>query len=205
MGSSTAWGVVGVATRNLKRRGGGWLAQIATIGRCTRLGWYEGVHLLTVVTPQGVLSGYGIAAAHPKDQPLAETFFAARHTPQGRLPEVGHPMADGVSLAESGYEGRHWHAHWEQDYAATVLARPKSTDPHPWSATSRRSFAGLRQIVETVHARLLDTFGLDLLRPHSLLGLRAHLAAKLVAFNVAPWLNLQWRRPLMAFADLLDW
>ena len=196
---------MGVATRTLKRRGGGWLAQVATLGRCTRLGWYKGVHLLTAVTPQGVLSGYGIAPAHTKDQPLAETFFAARHTPQPRLPEVGHPVADGLYLADSGYEGRRWHTHWEQDYAATVIVRPKATDPHPWSPAFRRSFAGLRQIVETVHARLLDTFGLGLLRPHSPVGLRAHLAAKLVAYNVALWLNLQWHRPLLAFADLLDW
>lgn len=200
---------MGVATRNLKRRGrGGWLGQIAAIGRCTRLGWYEGVYLLTAVTPEGVVTGFGVAPGNTKDQPVADTFFAARHTPQPRLPEVGQPLADGVYLADTGFEGRDWQRRWEQEQAATLIARPKVRDQRakrPWTAAERRSFAGLRQIVETVHARLLDTFGLDRWRPHSLLGLRAHLAAKVAAFNVCCWLNLTWGRPLMAFADLLDW
>lgn len=205
---------MGVATRDLKRRGGGWLGQIATIGRCNRLGWYEGVYLLTAVTPEGLLTGWGVASAHCKDQPVADTFFAARHAPQlqARLPEVGAPVAaDGIYLADTGFEGRAWHAKWDHRDGATVICRPKARDTrrgaaiHAWTAAERRTFAGLRQIVETVHARLLDTFGVAHLRPHSLCGLRAHLAAKLAAFNVACWLNQRANRPLMAFADLLEW
>lgn len=205
---------MGVATRNRKRRGGGWLGQIATIGRSNRLGWYEGVYLLTAVTPEGILTGWGVASANTKDQPVADTFLAARHTPplRDRLPEVGTPVAaDGIYLADTGFEGRDWHAMWDHVDAATVICRPKARDTrrgaarHAWTRAERRAFAGLREIVETVHARLLDTFGLDRWRPHSLRGLRAHLAAKAAAFNVACWLNLRWGRPLMAFADLIDW
>jgi DDE family transposase len=162
------------------------------------------------VTPEGVLTGVGVAPGNAKDQPVADTFFAARHTPplRTRLPEVGQPLADGVYLADTGFEGRVWQAKWDHVDAATLICRPKVRDQRskrPWTAAERRSFAGLRQIVETVHARLLDTFGLDRWRPHGLLGLRAHLAAKVAAFNVACWLNLTWGRPLMAFADLIDW
>lgn len=199
---------MGVATRNLQRRGGGWLGQIATIGRCTRLGWYEGVYLLTAVTPEGVLTGFGVAAAHVKDQLVADTFFRVRHTPDPRLPEVGPPLADGVYLADTGFEGRGWHAAWDHEAGALLLCPPKAHDRRsraPWTRAERRSFAGLRQIVETTHARLLDSFGLDRLRPHSLAGLRAHLAAKVAAFNVACWLNRGQGRPLLAFASLLDW
>jgi hypothetical protein len=41
----------------------------------------------------------------------------------------------------------------------------------------RRRQAGIRQIVETVHDRLLATFGLDHERPHGLSGFRMRLDA----------------------------
>src|SRR5215471_21593232 len=65
-------------TRDAKRRSLGWLAGQADIGWSNRLGWYEGFHLLVATTPGGVIAGFGFAAASTKDQPLAETFFAAR-------------------------------------------------------------------------------------------------------------------------------
>src|SRR5204863_4863504 len=71
----------GVPTRNAKRRGAGWLADQAAIGWSNRVGWYEGVHLLTSVTPDGVITGFAIAPGNAKDQPMAETFFALRRRP----------------------------------------------------------------------------------------------------------------------------
>jgi hypothetical protein len=41
----------GIQTRDAKRRGTGWLAGQADIGWSTRLGWYEGFHLLLCVNP----------------------------------------------------------------------------------------------------------------------------------------------------------
>jgi hypothetical protein len=67
----------GIPTRNSRRRGPGWLSGQADRGWCTRLGWYVGLHLLTVVTPTGVLTGYGCAPASSADQRLAETLLAA--------------------------------------------------------------------------------------------------------------------------------
>jgi hypothetical protein len=43
-------------TRDAKRRGSGWLAGQADIGWSTRIGWYEGFHLLLCVTPIGVIT-----------------------------------------------------------------------------------------------------------------------------------------------------
>jgi hypothetical protein len=79
----------GVAVRNAKRRGAGWLAGQAEIGWCPRVGWYEGFRLLTAVTRQGAITGFALGPATRKDQPLAETFLAARRFPQARLPSVG--------------------------------------------------------------------------------------------------------------------
>jgi hypothetical protein len=195
---------MGVATRNLKRRGSGWLAGHADIGRCTRVGWYEGLHVLTAVTPTGAITGYGIAPASTKDQRLAETFLALRHDPQPGLPSVGTP-ASGVYVVDAGFEGQHWHTRWAQCYGATVIAKPKRTDPGYWPQPLRRWQAGIRQIVETVHDRLLATFGLEHERPHDLAGFRTRLAAKVGLHNFCLWLNVQLGRPPLAFADLIDW
>jgi hypothetical protein len=75
--------------RDAKRRGEGWLAGLSDIGWSNSLGWYEGFRLLVAVNPVGVITGFGFASASTKDQPLAETFFAARHEPNPRLrPEL---------------------------------------------------------------------------------------------------------------------
>jgi hypothetical protein len=47
------------------------------------------------VNPLGVITGFGFGAASTQDQPLAETFFAGRHTPHPRRASVGAP-AQGV-------------------------------------------------------------------------------------------------------------
>src|SRR5438874_13513951 len=44
----------GIPTRDAKRRGTGWLAGQADIGWSNRIGWYEGFHLLTSITPTGL-------------------------------------------------------------------------------------------------------------------------------------------------------
>ena len=62
----------GVATRNTKRRGNGWLPGLAMYGKCTRLGFYEGFHLLISVTPTGVIAGYGFGSGNTHDAKLAE-------------------------------------------------------------------------------------------------------------------------------------
>jgi len=80
----------GVPTRNAKRRGAGWLPGLADIGWSNRLGWYEGFHVIMAVTPDGVITGFGFGAASIKDQPLADTFLAVRHTPHDRVSSAGH-------------------------------------------------------------------------------------------------------------------
>ena len=72
----------GVATRDAKRRGAGWLAGQTDIGWSNSIGWYEGFHLHTSVNPQGVITGFCFAPASTKDQVLAEHLFAFRHQPQ---------------------------------------------------------------------------------------------------------------------------
>ena len=195
---------MGCATRNAKRRGAGWLAGEANIGYSYRLGWYEGLNVITSVTPDGFITGFGSAPASTKEQPYAETFLALRATRTRLLPEVGQP-AWGAYLTDNGFCGKANHQRWWQCYAAQVISPPQRSHPRPWSKAWRRWLASLRQIVETVHEKLLFTFRLERERPHHLQGFRTRLAASVALHNFCMWLNVQLARPKLAFADLIDW
>lgn len=199
---------LGVVVRNGKRRGHGWLVGQAERGWCTRLGWFEGVRVLTCVTPSGAISGVGVAAGSAKEQPMADTFFAARHSPalRRRLPAVGQPTGESNAyLTDAGFEGRARHRDWRRQCGAQVLTAPnRSRSDAAATQPLRRWIAGWRQIVETVHAALLGVFRLDRERPHLLAGFQARLAAKVGLHNCCHWLNRCLGRPPLAFADLLD-
>ena len=196
---------MGCATRNVHRRGRGWLAGEANRGFSNRLGWYDGLNVITSVTPDGVITGFGCAPASTKEQPYAETFLAARAQRQPALPEVGAPALGGY-VSDNGFCGRERQQHWQQAYGATVISPPqKKRTRHPWPKAWRRWLAGIRQIVETTHAKLLLTFRLERERPHHLQGFRARLAASVALHNFCIWLNRQLGRPPLAFASLIDW
>ena len=190
--------------RDAKRRGAGWLAGHADIGWSNRLGWYEGFRLLIAVSPAGVITGFGFGAASTADQPLAETFFAARRRPSSRLASVGS-VASGCYVADKGFEGVENHRRWIDRHGALLIHPPKRNSRSPWPRRLRRWVAGIRQIVETVYDKLFNTFGLHRERPHELSGLRARLAARVALHNFCIWLNEQLGRPWLAFADLLGW
>ena len=130
----------GIPTRDAKRRGTGWLAGQADIGWSTRIGWYEGFHLLTSMTPTGVITGFGFAAGSCNDHALAETFFAARQQPSSRLPSVGAP-AQGVYVADKGFAGDLLHRYWHEQYHAQVISPPHQRSKVHWSKPWRRWLA----------------------------------------------------------------
>jgi hypothetical protein len=194
----------GVPVRNAKRRGAGWLAGLADIGTCSRLGWSEGFHLLTAVDPAGVVTGFGFGPASANDRALAETLLALRRCPDPRLPSAGRP-ASNVYVADAGFAGQAVQPHWLAAYGAEVVAPPQTGSARAWAPAERRWLAGLRQVVETVHDRLLAPFRLDRERPHALEGFRARLAAKVGLHNFCIWLNRQQGRPDLAIAEVLGW
>ncbi len=115
-----------VPVRDAKRRGEGWLPGYADVGWSNSLGWYEGFRLLVAVSPAGVITGFGFASASTKDQPLAETFFAARHEPNPRLPSVGS-AALGPYVTDKGFEGEENHRRWLGLYGAGVICPLNAT------------------------------------------------------------------------------
>jgi hypothetical protein len=195
---------LGVATRNGKRRGRGWLAGLTDIGWSNRLGWSEGFQLLTVVSPVGTLTGYGIAPANTGDRALAETLFELRQQQPSPLPCVGQTLG-AYYVADTGFGGRECEARWAEVYGIRLVCSPQRDSARRWPKPVRRWVAGIRQIVETVHERLLTRFRLEHERPHSLDGFQARLAAKVGLHNFCLWLNQQLGRPLLAIADLIDW
>jgi len=157
-----------VPVRNVKRRGWGWLPEYIARGWSNRLGWYAGFHLLVAASPDGVITGYGVGPADAKDQPLAETFFAARATADPRLPTVGRPTGEPY-IADSGFIGALRHTHWLAAYHARVICPPYRSARRNWPRALRRWLAGHRQIIESVNDKLLLTFRLDASAPtHSM-------------------------------------
>ncbi len=194
----------GIPTRDAKRRGAGWLPGQADIGWSNRIGWYEGFHLLTAITPTGVITGFGFGAASSNDHRLAETFFAVRHQPSPRLPGVGSP-AKGVYVADKGFAGDQLHRQWQEQFGAEVVSPPHQRSKVRWSKPWRRWLASLRQMIETTYDKLLNVFRLARERPHALDGFQARLAAKVALHNFCIWFNIQLGREPLAFAELLEW
>jgi hypothetical protein len=108
-------------------------------------------------------------------------------------------------LADGGFTGETWERRWREAYGARVLCPPQRTHRRTWSPAVRRWFAGHRQIVETAFNALLGVFRLARDRGHSLAGILARTAAKIAAYNAAMLINRAAHRPLLAFAELIDW
>ncbi len=193
-----------VPTRDINRRGNGWLPGLADYGKSNRLGFYEGFHLLISTNPIGVITGFGFGSASTKDSTLADTFLAARAHPEPRLTSVGRP-ALGDYLADKGFSLPAKKQLWQKAFSANVISAPKRNDKHHcWPKKLRHWLASLRQIVETVFDKLHNTFRLADERPHDLTGFQMRLAAKIALHNFCIWLNLRFDRPPLAFTDLIQ-
>ncbi len=195
----------GVATRASGRRGGEWLPGRANKGLCTRLGYFHGLQLMCALTREGVITGFGLAAGSTKDQPMAESFFALRACPRPTHPWVGEPAAGRAYLLHKGFSGPRRHRQWKERYEMEAVCAPQRGHGPPWPRTWRRWLASLRQMIETVHNQLLNTFRLKEERAHSWDGLTVRISAKAALHNVCIWLNRQLGRPDLATADLLGW
>ncbi|QBD82787.1 hypothetical protein EPA93_45220 [Ktedonosporobacter rubrisoli] len=180
------------------------LAGQADSGSCNRLGWYEGFHLLLAVNPTEVITGFGFGSASTHDQSLAETLFAARRDQSLGLTSAGE-LAQAPYVADKGFAGEKPHRRWRAQSRAEVRTVPHQTSRLRWPKALRRWGASLRQIIETVNDKLLNTFRLARERPHDLTGFQARLAAKVSLHNFCMWLNGYLQRPPLAFADLIDW
>lgn len=193
----------GVPVRSVKRHGAAWLAGMANVGWCTRVGWFYGFRLLLAVTPQGVITGFGFGAGSAKEQPLTDNFLQLRQDPQPRLPSVGQP-ACGWYIADAGFAGRSNQARWREHYHASLISPPQSHAPSPGKAWLSW-LSSIRQLIESCFDKLFNFCRLGNHRPHEITGFQANLAASIALHNFCVFLNRQFARPALSFADLLDW
>ncbi len=196
--------------------------------------WFFGVRLVAAVHPAGVFTGGVWAPADTGERWLAEALLRWRHAPaapqptaaelapllgpshqkgggrlgptgpvQGRA-AAGHPGC-GPCVADLGFRGRCWQAHWHTHYGATVLTKadlPPDGTPAQHQAL-RHTACSVRQVVETAFGWLGACFGLAYPRARTMPGLLARLGAKLAAFNLAVYVNHRLGRPPFAFTSPL--
>lgn len=194
----------GVAVRNDKRGGPGWVPDAVSIGSCGRLRWFEGIRVLLCTTVDGVVTGWGCGSATTSERALAETFFAARVEPDPALASVG--TASGRAyLADMGFSGTDCQARWWDRYGARVRSSPPTHAKAVWTKAERRALARIRQIIESVFRRLLHDFRLEHERPHTLRGFLARLAAKIGLHHTCIGLNREAGQPDLAIAGLIAW
>lgn len=186
---------------------------------------YYGCELLVAATDSGAITGFVLGPPATDDRPFAAHLFCSRQDPTaipwgptdlppahrkggkrtgptgplGPRAAVGAP-SDVPYLAECGFAGAVWQAHWHQDDGATVLT-PRdlaTTRDHP----ARRQFAGWRQVIETIKSQLEQVLQLWYPGAHTAWGLRTRIAAKLLAFNLGLLLNRYFGRSSFALATL---
>jgi hypothetical protein len=195
----------GVVTRRSGRRGIGWLPEYSDKGLCSRIGFFHGVQVLSCVTPTGVITGFGVAAGSTKDQPMAGELFRYRNGPNQCMPWIGRQAASQVYLGDKGFSGPSRHREWFLETGALLTCAPQKGHAPPWPDLMERAIASMRQIVETVHEKLLRRFRLQDERPHDITGLFTRLCAKSALHNACIWINRSLGRDDLAFAALLGW
>jgi hypothetical protein len=196
---------------------------------------YYGMHLLAAVNDLGVIDGFVIGPAATSEYWLAEALLRWRQdltapqptaahlaptlspthlkggTRAGPTGPLGPRLAAGAPvpapvIADLGFAGRRWRAHWREAYDATARTKADyDTGPDaPERARLRRWLCGARQDAETVFSRLADRFGVAFPRARSHWGAWTRLAAKVAAFNLAVYINHLFGRPTFALFNPLD-
>jgi hypothetical protein len=189
--------------RNPQRRGEGALPELTAVGKSLRLGFFRGVRVLVATTPAGAITGTSIAPGNTNDHPHADSFFASRAAADAP-PAVGRP-GSGTYLADTGFAGRRWRAHWVAKLAATVIAPPQPDSADAWPEEQKQAHIRARQPIETVIGRLLHDFRLERDRPKTIGGLLTRLAAKVSLHNFVLWWNRHQGRADFVIAEVIGW
>lgn len=168
----------------------GLFAGQAAFGRnVSKTEWIYGFKVALSVSPEGVVTAFGLAPANSDERPIGEFLVASD----------GHD----AFLADKGFSSVQWERHWLDTYRALVAATPQKSARRAWSEEACRWAAGKRQVIEGVIWQLKDLFGLERHRAKTLGGLLTRLAAKVTAYTCGQLLNAKLGRPLRHLASLL--
>jgi len=193
--------------------------------------WYYGVQLLAVVNAPGLITGFMVGPANTEERWLAEALLRWRREPRAVVPRAGAlapvlgpthkaggqrlgptgPLASWLSvgqcsaepyLADAGFEGKAWVRHWWEHYQAMVLTKADYEKLLPAERRLENHWlSSLRQVIETVNGCLVGVLGLKFPRARTYWGLLTRLGAKVAAFNLALYLNQQFRRPTFSLIN----
>ena len=187
--------------------------------------WYYGEQQLLCASDSGLITGWMIGLANIDDHWMMEALLSSRQgemrlieppLPQHRTykqrcipaPETFSPAITAGHdrglpyLADGGFSGKRRITHWHDEYGAEVIAPRASNIKGDKPGKTMRWLRKHRQIIETVIARLVDTYGLHRINAHNELGMLARVAAKMAAYNVGVLFNRQCGRPDGAVATL---
>jgi hypothetical protein len=203
--------------------------EIANIGKGgSDQDWYYGVRLALSVQPAGRISGFILAPAKTSERWPAEYLLCHRNNPLGKPVQVADlPPSHGkkrvgpdgaiwpeagtgnsnpwLYLTDRGFNGRWWAQHWQSEYKTLVLTSDSYKGyTEDEAAKLRHLHSSSRQVIENVNEHLSDDLGLGRIGARTQQGLLARVAAKLVAFNIALWLNGLFNRPAFAIASLFS-
>ena len=168
----------------------GLFAGQAAFGRCaSKTEWVYGFKVALSVSPDGVVTAFGLAPANYDERPIGEFLISS----------------DGYDtyLADKGFSSVDWERHWRETYGAVVAATPQESARRSWPEKDRKWAAGKRQLIEGVIDQLKDLFALERHRAKTLRGLLTRLAAKVAAYTCGQCLNAKLGRPLRHLANLL--
>lgn len=196
---------------------------------------YYGMHLLVAANDLGVIDGAVIGPAATSEYWLAEALLRWRQAPAAPAPTpeelapilgpthlkggkrvgptgpLGPRLAAGAParlpiLADLGFAGRRWRAHWRAAYGTPVLTEADYdalADPAE-RRRATRAFNSRRQDVETVFSTLTDRLAIKFPRARSKWGVWIRLAAKIAAYNLAVYVNHLFDRPTFSLFNPLD-
>lgn len=168
----------------------GLFAGQASFGRSvSKTEWVYGFKVALSVTPEGVVTSFGLAPANCDERPIGELLVSSD----------GHD----AFLADKGFSSVEWERRWLEEYGALVAATPQESARRAWPEKARRWAAGKRQLIEGVIWQLKDQFTLERHRSKTLGGLLARLAAKVAAYTCGQVLNRRLGRPVRHLAALL--
>src|ERR687886_2929143 len=105
----------------------------ATFGRSpSKTEWVYGFKVALSVSPEGVITSFGLAAANCDERPIGEFLVSSD----------GHD----AYLADKGFSSVEWERHWSEEYGALVAATPQESAKRAWPEVVRRWAASKRQL-----------------------------------------------------------
>jgi DDE family transposase len=162
------------------------LADACGYGYCrSHSRWFWGMRLHLCCAPDGTPRGAILAPADHKEREVAL-----------RLLPLALRGGEAI-VCDKGYAGREFAATVADRFGATVLRPARADEPD-----NGLHLSGIRQRIESVFWTLKDRLGLEHHQARTLTGLRARIAAKLLALAAGIALNHRLGQPARAFAAL---